>query len=365
MDVNKVITALMLVFFVVGAVDYIFNSRLGLGKEFEQGVMASGRLILCMAGFIVLAPLIAQKLGPVIAPVFRAFGIDPSMIAGMLLANDCGGAALAMELADSEQAGKFSGLIVGSMLGTVVMLSIPTLMAYAAEKERPSVIYGILCGVITIPFGCVTGGLAAGFPIGMVLQNTAPVLLLSLILLVLLLVFGGKIVPAFVVFGRLLMALAIFGLICGATECMTGKILFNGMGSLNEVFPVVGGISIYLAGAFTLLAVIRQLFSKWLFAAGRVLNINSTGVSALLLSLANALPPIMMIHEMDDRGRMFNVAFLVSAACLLGDHLAFTAQVAPEMCVPVIVGKAVGGVSAFFLAYWLAPKLLKDDRRES
>lgn len=360
MDLNQIITAIMLVFFVVGAIDYVLDNRFGLGKQFEQGVMASGRLILCMAGFIVLAPLIAQKLGPVIAPGFRALGIDPSMIAGMLLANDCGGAALAMELADSEQAGRFSGLIVGSMLGTVIMLSIPTLMSYATEEERPSVIYGILCGVITIPLGCVAGGLAAGFSPLMVLQNTMPVFVLSLVLLVLLLVLGRKIVPAFVVFGRMLMAVSILGLICGAVECMAGRPVLEGMGTLNSVFPIVGGISIYLAGAFTLLAVVSRLFTRWLSVAGRLLKINSTSVSALLLSLANALPPIMMIHEMDDRGRMFNVAFLSSAACILGDHLAFTAQVASDMCVPVMVGKAVGGLAAFLVALWLAPRLLKE-----
>lgn len=359
MNLNQIITTIMLVFFVVGAIDYVLNNRFGLGNQFEQGVMASGRLILCMAGFIVLAPLIAEKLEPLIAPCFRSLGIDPSMIAGMLLANDCGGAALAMELAASEQAGQFSGLIVGSMLGTVIMLTVPTLMSCATEDERPSVIYGILCGVITIPLGCVAGGLAAGFSTLMVLQNTMPVFILSLLLLILLLVLGRKIVPAFVVLGRILIAISIFGLTCGAVECMTGQPMMGSMGNLNSVFPIVGGISIYLAGAFTMLAVINRLFSNWLSVVSRLLKINSTSVSAMLLSLANALPSIMMIHEMDDRGRMINIAFLSSAACILGDHLAFTAQVAPDMCVPVMAGKAVGGLTAFLVALWLAPKLLK------
>lgn len=364
MDLNQIITDVMLVFFALGAVDYVLDGRFGLSKEFEQGIMAAGRLTLCMAGFIVLAPLIAQQLGPVVAPFFRTFGVDPSMIAGMLLANDCGGAALAMELADSPEAGQFSGLIVGSMLGTVVMLSIPTLMSCATREERPSVIYGILCGIITIPLGCVAGGMAAGFPVGMVVRNTMPVLVLSLILLVLLLVLGEKIVPAFSAFGRLLVAVAIFGLTCGAVESLTGYAVFEGMETLDSVFPLVGGISIYLAGAFTLLAVVRRLFAKGLSAMGQALGINNTSVSALLLALANALPPIMMIHEMDDKGRMVNVAFLASASCIFGDHLAFTSQVAPELCIPVIVGKAAGGVAAFAAALLLAPKLLKCTERE-
>ena len=131
------------------------------------------------------------------------------------------------------------------------------------------------------------------------------------------------------------------------------------MNTLNNVFPVVGGIAVYLAGAFVLLAVVRRVLVVPLASMGRWLKINSTSVSALILALANALPPIMMSHDMDERGRMLNIAFIVSAGCLLGDHLAFTAQIAPELCAAVLVGKAAAGVTAFGAAFILAPKLLR------
>jgi len=326
--------------------------------------MTCGRLLLCMGGFMVLAPVIARVLGPVVAPFFRSFGADPSIFAGMLLANDAGGAVLAMELADSTQAGQFSGLIVGAMLGTTVMLTIPTTMGLAAPEERPSVIYGILCGIITIPLGCLAGGFAAGFPASVVLPNTVPVLVLSVFLLIALLFLGEKVVPAFSVFGRVITGISLFGLACGAAESLLGLRLLPGMSTLSDVFPVVGGIAIYLAGAFVLLAVVRRVLAAPLAAVGRGLKINPTSVSALILALANALPPIMMSHDMDERGRMLNIAFIVSAGCLLGDHLAFTAQMAPELCAAVVTGKAVAGVTAFAAAYFLAPRLLRQDRRK-
>lgn len=359
MDLNQIITLVMLIFFILGAADYILEGRFGLRTEFESGMMAAGRLTLCMAGFIVLAPLIAQALGPVVTPVFRALGIDPSVLAGMILANDCGGSVLAMELADSPEAGQFSGLIVGSMLGTTIMLNIPTLMSYATEEERPSVIYGLLCGIITIPLGCLAGGFAAGFSARVVVMNTLPVLALSVILLILLFALGQKIVPAFSVFGKLLVGVSIFGLVCGAIESLTGYAVFEGMDTLDSVFPVVGGISIYLAGAFTLMAVVRRVFAKGMGAIGKALRVNDTSVSALLLALANPVPPMMMMHDMDTKGRMLNVAFLVPVGCVLGDHLAYTAQVAPEMCVPVMIGKLVAGLTAFAAALFLYPKLMK------
>ena len=195
MDLTQGINAVMLCFLAVGGADYLLGGRFGLGKEFEEGIVTCGRLLLVMAGFMVLAPLIARGLGPVVSPLFHAMGVDPSILAGMMLANDSGGLPLALELADTQEAGLFSVLIVGSMLGTTVMLGIPTIMMFATQAERPSVIYGLLCGLVTIPLGCLAGGLAAGFRTELVVRNSAPVLVLSVVLLVLLLLLKERIVP--------------------------------------------------------------------------------------------------------------------------------------------------------------------------
>ena len=371
-DLTQGINTVMLCFLAVGGADYLLDGRFGLGKEFEEGILTCGRLLLVMAGFMILAPLIARGLGPVVSPLFHALGVDPSILAGMLLANDSGGLPLALELADTREAGLFSGLVVGSMLGTTVMLGIPTVMMFATQAERPAVIYGLLCGLMTIPLGCLAGGLAAGFSAELVLRNTAPVLALSVVLLVLLLLLKEhlsrslqtgtspakeRIVPAFSAFGKLMTAISIFGLVCGAAESLLGITVFPGMGTLEEVFPVVGSIAVYLGGAFTLVAVIRRAFTGVLGRASQLLRVNDSSVSALILSLANSLAAILMIHGMDDRGRLLNIAFLTSAGCALGDHLAYTNQIAPELCVPVMVGKLVGGIAALAAALVLAERL--------
>lgn len=100
------------------------------------------------------------------------------------------------------------------------------------------------------------------------------------------------------------------------------------------------------------------LFSK-LTLLGKWLGINDISASALLLTLANPLPPTMLMHKMDQKGRMLCIAFIISAGCLLGDHLAYTTQVAPEMCIPLMLGKFTAGVSALCLAMLSAPKLLR------
>ena len=60
----SVISLVVLVFSVFGALDYIFGNKFGLGKEFEKGFMLFGTMALSMIGMIVLAPCIAEFLKP-------------------------------------------------------------------------------------------------------------------------------------------------------------------------------------------------------------------------------------------------------------------------------------------------------------
>lgn len=357
--INSFITYIMLVFLVLGAIDFLLDNRFGIGKEFENGILSTGRLILCMMGFMALAPALAQSLLPVVIPLFRIFGADPSLVAGMVIANDSGGAVLAAEMASDLQTGQFSGLIVGSMMGVTVMFNIPLSMTFAKGDDRPAAVYGLLCGIITIPIGCIAGGFAAGFAPRMVLQNSIPVALISLLLILGLWKLGERIILFLVLFGKLITAISLFGLVLCALNEMTGIVLIEGMTPFRELLPIIGGIALFLAGAFPALAVFRRLCASPLAYASRRLQINSTSVTGLVMTLANALPSFNMLHDMDDKGRMMNVAWLVSASCIFGDHLAYTSQVAPELCGAMIIGKAVAGLLAVWLAAFLSARLYR------
>ena len=88
----------------LGALDRMAGGRFGLGKQFEEGILAIGSLALSMLGILTLAPVLAQLLRPVLVPVYGFLGADPAMFAGTILANDMGGAPLAAELALTEEA---------------------------------------------------------------------------------------------------------------------------------------------------------------------------------------------------------------------------------------------------------------------
>ena len=122
MSIDKIIIYLMVVFGVLGALDRIIGNRFGIGEKFEEGIMAIGSLAVSMVGIIALAPVIAKILKPVVVPVFNFLGADPAMFAGTILANDMGGAALALSIAENEQIGYFNGLIVAAMMGATFLL---------------------------------------------------------------------------------------------------------------------------------------------------------------------------------------------------------------------------------------------------
>ena len=356
MSFHEILIAVMAAFAVAGAIDRIFGNRWGLGKEFEAGILAMGSLALAMVGIVCLAPVLASLLKPVIVPVFAFLGADPAMFAGTILACDMGGGALAVELAASHQAAMLGGVLTGSMLGATVVFTIPVAMGILEEKDRPVMAQGILCGIVTIPLGVLAGGLTAGFPIGMVLRNLIPIVIIAELIALGLWRAENAMVRGFEVFGKLVVAVVTVGLAAAIVEALTGFVIIPGMAPISDGFETVGTIAIVLAGAFPLVFVITKLLRKPLMAAGRWLGINDAAAAGLIASLANSIATFGMVKDMNRRGKVVNIAFAVSAAFVFGDHLGFTAGFAPEMIGPMIVGKLVGGVSAIAVAMWLTGK---------
>lgn len=353
MSAHEILIAIMAFFAVLGGIDRIFGSRLGLGKELENGVLAMGSLALSMVGIISLAPVLAKVLRPVVVPVYRFLGADPAMFAGTILANDMGGASLASQLAGSTQAAQLGGLLVGAMLGATVVFTIPVALGILAPEDRGYLAKGVLAGIVTIPLGVLAGGLTAGFPILMILKNLVPIILIALLIALGLWKWEGAMIRGFALFGKLIVAVITVGLVASIVEHLTGITLISGMAPITDGLEVVGEIALVLAGAFPLVWTITKLFRKPLMKLGSLLGMNDTAAAGLIASLANSIAMFGMVERMDRRGKVINIAFAVSAAFVFGDHLGFTAGYDPEMLVPVIVGKLTAGITAVAVAMWM------------
>ena len=353
MSAHQILIAIMAVFAVLGALDRIFGNRFGLGKEFENGIIAMGSLALAMVGIITLAPVLADLLRPVVVPVYKFLGADPAMFAGTLLACDMGGGSLAQALTTDPQAALLGGVITGSMLGATIVFTIPVALETLPEKDRPALAKGVLCGIITIPLGILAGGLTAGFPILMVLRNLIPVVLMAALIALGLWRWEKAMIKGFSIFGKVVLALITLGLTISIVQSLTGLTILPGMAPVEDGFLTVGAIALVLAGAFPLVYVITKLLKKPLMKLGSILGINDTAAAGLIATLANSIATFGMVKDMDHRGKVVNMAFAVSAAFVFGDHMGFTAGFAPEMLPAVIVGKLVAGISAIFVALLL------------
>lgn len=356
MSAHEILIAVMALFALAGALDRILGNRFGLGKEFEEGILAMGSLALAMVGIVCLAPVLAAVLKPVVVPVYTFLGADPAMFAGTILACDMGGGSLAAQLTTDPRAALLGGVLNGSMLGATVVFTIPVAMGILKEEDRPAMARGILCGVVTIPLGVLIGGLTAGYPIGMVARNLTPIVLIAALIALGLWRAERKMVRGFEIFGKVVVALITVGLAAAIWEALTGYVLIPGMAPISDGFETVGSIAIVLAGAFPMVAVITRLLRRPLMAGGKLLGINDAAAAGLIASLANSIATFGMVKDMNPRGKVMNIAFAVSAAFVFGDHLGYTAGFAPELLPAMIVGKLTGGISALALAWWFTRK---------
>ena len=356
MSGHEILIAVMAGFAVLGALDRIIGNRFGLGKEFEEGILAMGSLAMAMVGIITLAPVLAALLKPVIVPIYGFLGADPAMFAGTILACDMGGGSLAQEMTTDPQAAVLGGVITGAMLGSTIVFTIPVAMGILEEEDRPAMAKGILCGIVTIPVGVFAGGLVAGFPVSMLLRNILPIVLIAALIALGLWKAEKAMVRGFAAFGKFVVILVTIGLAAAIVEALTGFRIIPGMAPIEEAFTTVGTIAIVLAGAFPLVAVVTKLLRKPLMKLGGLLGINDAAAAGLIASLANSIATFGLVKEMNPRGKVINIAFAVSAAFVFGDHLGFTAGFAPEMLPAMIAGKLVGGVSAVIVAMVLTAK---------
>lgn len=372
-SVNSVIIFVMMIFMIVGAIDKIRGNKKGYGEQFEEGFNAMGPLAIAMAGVVAAAPVLAIILRPIIVPIYQLVGADASMFATTLLACDMGGYPLAMKMAANENIGNFAGLILGTMMGPTIVFTIPVALSIIKKEDRPFLGAGILAGLITVPIGCIVGGLVMNLTsykmnIGTIIVNIIPVIIIAGLIVLGLWFKPQKMINGFNKFGTAVTVIITFFTAVAVFEYQTGikfplmNIMVepdeSGVVPLESGLLVCGQIAIVLIGAFPMVKWITDTFERPLEKIGQKLGMNEAGSAGLIANLANNIAMFNIMKDMNAKGKILNVAFAVSAAFVFGDHLGFTAGVNNEMIFPVIVGKLVAGITALILANIMSPMLL-------
>ena len=340
------------VFAIIGALDKIFGNKLKLGEEFEKGIAVAGPLALAMVGMVAIAPTLSKLIIPVLGPVSEFLHIDPSFI-GAFISIDMGGATIAQELSGGTVWAGYNGLVVASMLGCTICCAIPIPLKMIDKKHHKDVLNGIICGIATMPIGCIIGGLLVGCPFLSLLLNTLPVILMAIITCVGLVLNPELCRKIFGIIGNIILIIMTIGLGAGAFEHITGIGLIPYMDPLTVGFDAVAEIVILLSGVYPLIAVVSKLFHKPLSKLGKTLKINDVSILGLISTLANCIPTFALVEKMNSKGIIMNIAFTVSAAFVFGDHLAFTMAFDKTYLSGMVAGKVISGLCSLVAAHFL------------
>ncbi|WP_026907330.1 ethanolamine utilization protein EutH [Paucisalibacillus globulus] len=356
MGINDIIVYIVIGFLCLGAIDKLLGNKWGIGNRFTEGFMTMGSLTLAMVGIISLAPVIANILTPIITPIYGLIGADPASFPNTILALDMGGYSLAIEMSQSEQAELFAWVFLGTMMGPTIAFTIPVGLGIIEKADHPFFAKGILLGLITVPIGCLVGGLVAGFDLLMIVKNLIPTIILSILISIGLVKYTAKMIAGFSIFAKGIEIIAIVGLVAISIETITGIVVIPNLTPLSEGVEIVAMIAVFLAGAFPLVSVISIILKKPLKKIGELLGISDISTAGIIASLAHHIPMFAILKDMDPRGKVINVAFAVSGAFVLGSHLGFVAGINKEIVFAMIIGKLVGGISAVLLAIVLTRK---------
>ena len=342
---QQVIMWIMAAGAVIGGMDRIFGNRLRLGEKFEEGFRLLGPIALSMAGILCLAPLLADGVRWLAAPLCAAIGLDASVFAG-ILAIDMGGYPMAMELAQDVQTGAFSGIVIAAIFGCTITFTIPVGMGMLEGEDRGFFARGILFGLITMPAALLAGGLMCGLSAGRTLWQLTPILLLSAVLLIGVWKWTEQTIQTIIT----------LGLIVGAVQYMTGLSLVPGLAPLEEAMAVVASIGMVLLGSLPAAELLRRALKKPLNLLGSKIGLNSVSMAGFLMTPVSVLPTLALFKEMDRRGKIANVAAAVCSTSMISAHLAYTLAEEPSVLGALLTTKFAGAVLGAALALWATRK---------
>ena len=339
---QRAIMLVMAVGAVLGGLDRLIGDRFGLGKKFEEGFMLLGPTALSMAGILCLTPVLSSWLGAVIAPVYRALGLDPALFAG-ILAIDMGGYPMAMSLAEDAALGRYAGIVVAAILGCTLTFTVPVGMGMLAERERDAFARGTLYGLAVMPLALLVGGVLCGLSPVRTLWQLMPVLVLSILLIAGIRFAPAGAVKAFRGFAEVLRWVITLGLILGAVQYMTGFVILPGLMPIEEAMATVSSIGVVLLGSLPTAELFMRLLKKPLEALGARLGLNGASMAGFLLNCISLMPMLALMKDMDGRGRVVNAAAAVCSTAALAAHLGFTVSQEPALLVPLLAAKLIGG----------------------
>lgn len=355
-QITMTVFALM---FALGAIDYLLGTPWNIGNKIVEGLQAFAPLFLTMGGFLVMLPVITEFLTPFAIPFFKGIGADPGLFPGIILASDSGAYPLAQSIASTPDAAGLGGMLLGSMMGANV-ICMPLILRMLDKNDHMCFFKGLMFAVITMPLGLLAGGLAAGYKLVFIMQQMPLLLIVSFAAAVMLYRIPQILAKILTVFSKAMECVALSGLVIAVLfRALNIKAVM--LAPLENAITIIGMIAVILPGVYVFTEVLSRVINKLLPVSGNDSKLNNISLVGFISTAANAIPTLVMIKKMDERGKLLNCAFLGSGAYVLGDHLAYCTVAEPKLIVPLLIAKLTAASSAVFLA-WLCLKYSKQQQ---
>ncbi|STE84599.1 putative ethanolamine transporter [Escherichia coli] len=167
--------------------------------------------------------------------------------------------------------------------GPTIVFSIPVALGIIEPSDRRYLALGVLAGIVTIPIGCIAGGLVAmysgvqingqpvEFTFALILMNMIPVIIVAILVALGLKFIPEKMINGFQIFAKFLVALITLGLAAAVVKFLLGWELIPGLdpifmapgdkpGEVMRAIEVIGSISCVLLGAYPMVLLLTRWF---------------------------------------------------------------------------------------------------------
>lgn len=335
------VTALLLLFCLLGFMDKIRNNKWGLAGFIDQGLSAASSFVVPYIGICCLGPLLVDRVITIV-PSHAIF--DPAAVLGSLLAPDLGGFKLSLKIAHDPAIGAFAGVVIAGCFGQFISFQLPMLSA-AITQSPQLLIEGFVIGLACAPVGMLLGGIFLGLSVMDLLSCLLPF------------VVCGLATAGFMRYPKWTQAiLQRLGLILQrACVLFFGIVVVLLFGRHNRMITLLADcmvsyvrMLVVIIGGCVFSGLVTRYLKMDIFE--KVLQVNKVSVIGLLLNCVNSIAITPLWADMDDHGKRMNAAFAVSGAYIIGGQFAVIGENGDSRLIyAFFISKLAAGILSLFL----------------
>ena len=105
-----------------------------------------------------------------------------------------------------------------------------------------------------------------------------------------------------------------------------------------------------MLGSLPLAELLRRVLQRPFRWIGSKTGLNDSSTTGIIMGTITVMPALVMVPDMDSRGKVLCGAFLVCGASAFAAHMGFAAGTQPDLILPLLGGKFSGALVGMAIA---------------